>query len=254
LLPRPARSDAAAAPDDPSLSGQNAPPRPAALMLRLSAGKTGALLVRVRNADEAKTAVALARRLGFTQLWCFGAGMEESGGSALAAAVAAGRDARPPLPVFAVVSLLKRDGNDHANDHAAEKAPTPPGEAAAARADDDRDRNLLGETSAELARRRSASPFGRTNGYAQGALNYLLDPPGDFLRFDTPALAQTRAKQVRDLAATPGLAGLVLRHTVAPGYSVFGDDDWYYGLGEAGDFGYTLPLRLAFLRQEGYDP
>jgi hypothetical protein len=45
-----------------------------------------------------------------------------------------------------------------------------------------------------------------------------------------------------------------LRDTAAPGYTAFGDDEWYYGLGNGGDFGYTPANRLAFLRAEGYDP
>jgi hypothetical protein len=58
---------------------------------------------------------------------------------------------------------------------------------------------------------------------------------------------------LNEIAATPGLAGLVLRDTAAPGYANPGDANDFVMWGMA-DFGYTPEMRLAFLRQEGVDP
>lgn len=253
LLPRPAN---AAAPP----TGDTSPTRPPAVVLRVPAGKTAALLLSPTTPDEARAAVVLARRLGFTQLWVgMGDVAAPNGRQTLETAVAAGRDLRPPLPVFAAVSLLKRRASTAA---AANQVSRPD---AAQDVDgnetgdeDDRDRNRLGETSTALARRRDQSALARTNGYARGAIDHLLDPAnGDFLRFDTPAFAQARKNNVLAIAAIPGLAGLALRHTQAPGYPDEDDHEsrgWYFGLGESGDFGHSAAWRVAFLRREGYDP
>jgi hypothetical protein len=61
-------------------------------------------------------------------------------------------------------------------------------------------------------------------------------------------------RRLRDLAAAPGLAGLVLRDTAAPGYHESGDDPHSYALDDPRDVGYHEEQRLAFLRQEGIDP
>jgi hypothetical protein len=89
------------------------------------------------------------------------------------------------------------------------------------------------------------------------ALRLLTSKYNNFLRFDTPALALMRMRPVIDLADVPGLAGIALSDTAAPGYGPFHEDygnDWYTGLQDSGDFGYSPEMRLAFLRQEGYDP
>ncbi|MES2464349.1 MAG: hypothetical protein V4671_27630, partial [Armatimonadota bacterium] len=117
------------------------------------------------------------------------------------------------------------------------------------------DQNVLGDTSSELARRRAAA-LDSENGFTRDALRFLLSKRSRFLRFDTPDLATARMRPILDLASVPGLAGIALSDTAPPGYGPFHEksDDWYTGLQDSGDFGYSPEMRLAFLRQEGYDP
>ena len=66
-----------------------------------------------------------------------------------------------------------------------------------------------------------------------------------------PATEETLLALVRRLAATPGIATLVLRDTVPPGY----DHPSSSNLGVGGDdLGYVLTLRLALLRRDHMDP
>ncbi len=228
---------------EPSAPGTPGSPATAAPRLKPAslpaAFAARALYVAPASPEEAARAVEEAQKRGFNQLWVEA---PEAGGdervkqaSPLRRAIAAGKGKN--LPVFAVVRLLKTAGKD-------------PGDAAA----DLRDVNLMGETSGAYAQRRAASPGAKRGEYTAGAIEHILGHSGDWARFDTPVLVARLTRRLADLANTPGLAGLVLRDTAGPGYTIPGDDDWYYGLRDSGDFGYTPELRLAFLRQEGYDP
>jgi hypothetical protein len=72
-----------------------------------------------------------------------------------------------------------------------------------------------------------------------------------WLRLD--ALARRRA-WLQALAKTPGLAGLALRDTAAPGYAMPPKGAPRDQRDGRNDFGYTDALRLACLRAEGVDP
>ena len=67
-----------------------------------------------------------------------------------------------------------------------------------------------------------------------------------------PTLAQALVALVRRLAATEGVAGIVLRGTVMAGYDK--PPDSRYGDIGGDPLGYALPLRLAFLRRTHLDP
>jgi uncharacterized protein YoaH (UPF0181 family) len=183
------------------------------------------------SSGEALARVAAeARRRGLNQLWLDDVPLEEGGAVAperIAAAIAAGRSAG--LPVFAVVRLLR----------APEASP-----------DEERDRNLLGETATvQAARLRADTPKGRLPPWLG-----LETQRWDWRRVGAPSDAAALARQLRTLAATPGLDGLALRDTAAPGYTDPGDRGDAGFRSGAPEFGYTPDLRLAFLRQEGFDP
>lgn len=102
------------------------------------------------------------------------------------------------------------------------------------------DINILGETGgAYLARRLNAPP-----------------PPQEW---DRPADAGSTSATLQwlgALAKTPGLAGVVIRDTAAPGYAFLParPDAATPAMPAAADLGYSAEARLRFLRQNGVDP
>jgi hypothetical protein len=128
------------------------------------------------------------------------------------------------------------------------------------------DRNLLGETAAEIAAVRAQSPRWQaalTDAHAH--FPPLLDPerltdiPGEVLSPAAPLLRE-RFQQAATLAAVPELSGVRLRDTQPGGHAGERPDGAVIGyrndvaLAERGNLGYTIALREAFLRQEGVDP
>lgn len=152
------------------------------------------------------------------QLWIEVA--DGNGAGWLSAALEAGKENN--LPVHAVVRLLRTS--------------TQPSQTA--------ERNILGETArAHAVRRPFLLPWaGMTNDLA------------DWLRVDVPDVAQAMKKRLVALATTPGLAGMVLSDTAAPGYENKIDTPFALAFDTMIDFGYTPTQRLAFLRRGGFDP
>jgi hypothetical protein len=195
-----------------------------------------ALLVTLAKPEDAARAVAEAKRRGLNQLWAE-VPETDAGKDLLAGAVRAGKAAR--LPVVAVVRLLRV-----------------PASASASATAQATDLNLLGESGSAYAARRAAA-----HAALAGTITYVPPPPepGDWLRTDGPSSPDARKRLLLDLAATPGLNGLVLRDTAAPGYADPGlpgqqNQGYFYSPEAAAEFGYTPEMRLAFLRRESTDP
>jgi hypothetical protein len=202
-----------------------------------------ALLVAVRNEDEAARVVASAKAHGLNQVWIDVPppmnGTEGDIKAILAAAIRAGRKAN--IAVGAVVRLLRLPRDKDA-------PVTLPS-----------DRNILGETTTEFAARRASAPaivtpfpFPVLTPQQEGD---QLRRFGDWLSPDSPLVQAAALKQATKIAQTPGLAGIVLRDTAALGYDdssfpspPFDAPDW------AEQMGYTETMRLAFLRESGIDP
>lgn len=147
----------------------------------------------------------------------------EAGRAALVAGIVVGK--KVGLPVWAVVSLLR-------------PVPTPP--------DLSPDVNALGETSDKYALRRWNQ---------KGEAPWLVP--------DESRAGQTRAAFAVSIAQTPGLAGIVLRDTLPPGYredartrrvDVWNGDPGPSFEGAAANLGYTNAHRVAFLRENSADP
>lgn len=202
---------------------------------------TRVLLVAPRDADEARRAAREAKRRGLTQLWVRLPGDVSAKGDAaqqsealLNAAVSAGK--AQALPVAAVVRLLQKPRRSSAETEASPAA---------------LDRNILGETAGAHAARRLLAGTGTAALDAKGYRS-AWEERGDWLRTDPPGSAAPLIRRVARLAATPGLTGFVLEDTAAPGYAVGENDDVRYEV--AWDLGYTPEMRLAFLREAGFDP
>ncbi len=200
----------------------NSAAEPAPLPALLASFASRAAYVAPKSAEEAVRAATEAHRRGLTHLWVE---VPPSGGgdTYLSAAVRAGKENK--VSVLAVLPLLL----------------TPPAPDASP---ESQDRNIFGETGSAYAARSAASPA--TGIFAWQKEAFLR--PGDWLRPDAPAVSAALKQRITELAAAPGLAGLVLRDTAAPGYT--GSD--YYPTGR--EFGYTPEARIAFLRQHGVDP
>lgn len=208
--------------------------------------KPTSLAASAASTDEARSLVQEARRYGFAQIW-LQTPPTQSGLEALTAAVTEGR-AKPEenaISVWGVAPLLREENRG-----------VEPSSAAETSLDFFKyDRNVLGDTSSLLARRRAAA-LDSENGFTRDALRFLVSRHSDFLRFDKPVLAMARMRPLLAMSVVPGLAGIAISDTAPPGYGLFHEkfDDWYTALQDSGDFGYNPEMRLAFLRQEGYDP
>jgi len=115
-----------------------------------------------------------------------------------------------------------------------------------------RDRTALGETSAQAeayqGRYQAIKYQGKT---AEEAAK--LPPPTDLSVCPVaPSVQEALLALARRLAATQGVAGIVLRGTVTAGYGK--PVDSHYGDIGGDPLGYAPPLRLAFLRRTHLDP
>ncbi|HVK02924.1 MAG TPA: hypothetical protein VM490_05590, partial [Armatimonadaceae bacterium] len=181
------------------------------------------ILTPAPSAEEARALVAAAKRRGLSEVWIDVplAGAAEPDTAALRAAVAAGYQAG--VAVCAAVSVLKGRG-----------VGTP-------------ERNVLGQDGDALFAE-SMAFYGRLyEGEALAAAERRMARYRDWLAPDAD-LGAIRVRQIGAVAATPGLAGLTLRHTAGPGYTL------EIGGATNGQMGYTPALRLAFLREAGQDP
>lgn len=197
------------------------------------------VLARANTTGELRATLAVMRTLGLNELWLdvFSDGVARIPGTAwsasnapdmLAAALRLTRGTG--IRVFAVVALW-------------DWGPNPPPEMA--------DLTTLGETSATAASRRQAL---ETALAAAGEMP--LPPPASKTVFVSPMTAATRAPLadlLRAIAAHVGLAGIAWRATMPPGYEPPRVGGSSLDI-ERAALGFTLPARLAFLRQAHVDP
>lgn len=182
-----------------------------------------ALFANSTNAEEAQEVVGAAKARGFNQVWVeVTPGMESQ--TTLLAAIAAGK--KEGIAVWAVMRALYTRGTVEG---------TP-------------DTGILGGDSAVYARSRQ--------GVLPGAFDPIPIAPavGKWLAPDDSATQAFVTAWATERARTPGLAGIVVRDSAAPGYSTPEGDGDLRSCAAGNDFGYTPRLRLAFLRREGYDP
>ena len=194
-----------------------------------------ALYLNAATSDEVRAAAREARRRGLNQLWLEVAaqGNDDEAVRFLTEAIkAAGENG---LPVWAVVRLLR---------------PAPLDQNVPDDRNEVRDVNVLGETAAQYAVRRPR--FAAQHDVAED--RSVPADPRDWLRIDLPAVADALRRRLVRIASAPGLAGLALRDTAAPGYADPATNFRSTAFNDPRDFGYTPGQRLAFLRREGYDP
>lgn len=114
-----------------------------------------------------------------------------------------------------------------------------------------RDLTILGESSDQAAAWRSVYASVLWHGMTVDEARAAAPHEATWVSPDADAVRSGLLPFLHDIAQTLGIAGVVLRDTAAPGYehTVPGNVSWTYS-----ELGYTLPLRLAFLRAEHTDP
>ena len=220
---------------------------PASLAMR-------ALIVTVSSSDGLDALARSAHERGFSDLWV---DAPRNRPELIAAAVKIG--AANGLAIRAVVPLFR--GQKGVSSEAL-------------------DNNIIGETISAHAdwwhsqlqairvAESTAAAF-RSQGFGTGfgaawanpsRVSRLLND-GDYLRCDAPAVQSAIAADIAHVASVAGLAGVVLRDTRPPGYSVdpsvndhadTGGND--LGIDPLLQLGYSDSLRLAFLRKNSVDP
>lgn len=235
-------------PAEPDYGPGRKPPStdPAVIPARMTAG--GILYVAPQNKEETVLAAEIAKLRGMKQLWVLLPIDPAEGKELLTAAIKAGK--AQGIPVYGVLRLMVAPPSrpipkeppvvENNSENAVNLNITP--------APEDRDRNVLGETSSMALVRQMSMPE-RWPGYFAAYMT-----PGDWLRPDAPLTLPTLKQRVISIASTPGLAGIVLRDIVPTGYESKGDDNMYYGGGLGGDYGYSEEHRIALIRKESIDP
>lgn len=188
---------------------------------------TRALLVAVKSANDIKPVAAKAKQTGFTELWVEVEG-DENGAALTRTAVEEARFFG--LSVRAAVRTLRADNATQGV----------------------RDRNILGETFAEFAMRMEKETPLPENDSSALVRSMKRDNHGDWLAPSDSSTEKIAQERLALFAKLPGLAGLVARDMVPPGYGEAG----YRGPFDTGEneLGYTEAQRLAFLQEFGSDP
>lgn len=192
-----------------------------------------AVLVQPKTAKEVDAVIAVMKTVGFNQLWLdvFSNGKSHLDGSPDILMEAVKQTRGTGIQVFAVLSLL----------HWGPDAPPAAW-----------DRTLLGETSPEADAAQTRYQAIKFQGKTAEEAEKLVSPADYSVCPVAPAVQETLLALVRRVAATNGVAGIVLRDTQASGYDR--PDLSVYGISGGGPFGYATALRLAFLRRTHIDP
>jgi hypothetical protein len=191
-----------------------------------------ALRVAPGTSDDLSSLAREAKRRGLNQLWVDVSEVADAAAAVtlLTRAIAAGKE--QGLPVVATFRLLRRGPIDR---DAAAGEPAVPG-----------DLNVCGESATEYAARRlRARPDDPWTAFRFGEAR-------EWRRIDSPADVAGLGRRLRGIAGVPGIAGVALTDTAAPGYARTRNDADVPRAGE--DLGYTPEMRLGFLREAGVDP
>lgn len=207
----------------PRNGADGGPARVPPFSLPIAIGKSvPRLAIRAETPTLAKTAAGLAVARGFQELW-----IETDNPTVLPAAVEAGK--KDELQV----RLLIRPWSPKTGDP---------------------DRNLLGDTGAQMGPR-----LGALNLMKEMQRSFQPEPLDGYDRMTPFDPERTKVwGNYLSMAATPGLAGVVVASVHTLGYEGPSDRLTFYGtsraLQEARKFGYSEAQRLAFLRKHGIDP
>lgn len=206
------------------------------------------LMVLVETVPEARALAREAHRAGFTELWI----------EAYPA-----RDGKANFPLLtSAVQYARQENLVPRVTVRPFRSANPPASVAV-------ERNIQGETWSQFAARLvstqpwSLPPFGPAMGeeairYSNDLKTQNLDRErrmGDWLFGEAEADRDAAIGRVRQAASVPGIAGVIVRDMVPPGFTETPPFLTGYGQDNPGRMlGYTPARRLAFLRKHGVDP
>jgi len=200
------------APPTPARTGtRTTPPKPMPEAL-----KKRVLLARLPpDVPGVTELLTTAKAKGFTEVWLHARLDDPQAAEHLAAAQVVGR--KIGIAIGASASLLRGGGLAGTEDV-----------------------NILGETGAAYAKRRSAAASPQMRNYYGRMADWMQLEPAQVVKLLTP------------LAQTPGLSALTLKASAAPGWT--GDMPGGDGIPTNGHLGFDSATRLACLQTEGFDP
>jgi hypothetical protein len=220
MLPRPTQM---MGPDQKPISSD-----PVTIPAKMKDG--GILCVALKTKEEAERAVWVAKQRNLKKLWVMLPLDYAPTKPILEATIEAGK--AQGIEVYAVLRLMQIPED---------KKPLGTVDA------EIRDINVLGETASQANKRLGS---GGEN-YNFWILQTIFAQQGETIRPDAPLTIPMLKQRLLEVGKIPGLAGLVLRDVLAPGYQ--STENMYIPIGSS-DYGYTLDRRLAFIRKNGYDP
>ncbi|MBC8102204.1 MAG: hypothetical protein H7Z41_06425, partial [Cytophagales bacterium] len=239
--------------DDPS---PGAPARPAdTISLPPTMLMGGVFCVSPRTPTEAQKAVQAARARGLKQIWLILPLIpSQADNKALAAAkelvaaaVAEAETEKSAPKIIAGVRLLSLP---LAMDKTTPVADAAEDTVAATTTEITRDITITGETPAERGRRRIADYLAIEADPVMP--QYYLQNAQDWVSLEVPGLKSRILRCLTEVAATPGLSGIVLMDAAPPGYGLPSKGVGYYD--NPGYLGYSNAHRVAFIRASGTDP
>jgi hypothetical protein len=202
----------------------------------------GVLCVTPENEEEVRTAVRAARERGMAQVWIAARPDREDAAQnrtdpetrrVVSAAIREAKTGGRPLAVFAVARVLSTPSR--------EKTGT----------SDLLDHTINGQSPVAAVRERLKAV--EEIGGETGELEIDNREARDWLQADRPEVIAPIAARLSDLAAIPGLSGVVLTDVLAPGYR-YSPGNYPAPNSNYTDVGYTPDRRIAAIRTLGYDP
>jgi hypothetical protein len=229
---------------------ENATPPPAKTITLAPTLKAGGVLsVTPNNEQEAHDAVVAARQRGLRQVWI--ASPSESEDTTrentdvgfqrvLAAAISTARQTgERPLEILAVARVLsvppRKPGKETAGDNSLFAL----------------DRGLNGQSASTTMQNRLSTAL--LVGEDSRDLEKQSKQTRDWLLPDSPTVIKQVTARLTNLAATPGLAGIVLTDMLAPGYRSPKGSGRNFGENYTA-LGYTTERRIAAIKSFGCDP
>jgi hypothetical protein len=203
----------------------------------------GILSITPADEDEARQAIRIARQYHLKQVWVGADSNKEDASSdtndtqflrILAAAIREGKaEGSEPISVLAVARVLT----------------VPPQQDTAVKQKLFLDWSIKQQLPSTAVRDRLAQA--RVIGEDLWGYTELVKKTRDWLQPDAPGVTKRITNRLSELAAIPGLSGIVLTDILAPGYRSVPNDSYEFSYTS---LGYTPEKRIAAIRNFGCDP